>query len=328
MEDVGVVAIGRNEGERLMRCLASVVGQCAAVVYVDSGSTDDSVARAAAMGAEVVALNTSIPFTAARARNEGYARLRAMKPDIAFVQFVDGDCEVAAGWLAAGREALLASPRTAATCGRRRERHRDATIYNRLIDMDWAGEAGEVDFAGGDVMMRVAAFEQVGGYRAPMICCEDPEICVRLRSVGWKIVRLDREMTIHDAAMSRFGQWWKRMVRGGFAFALGRSIHRDAPGKPWARDVRRIWMWGVVLPLASGVGAWPTGGWSLLLLLGYPMWAWKVSRYRRRAHGDSRADAWLYGVFCMIGKFPEAAGMLSFHLDRLLGRQRGLIEYK
>ena len=46
LADVAVVAIGRNEGERLRACLASVVPLAACVVYVDSGSTDGSVAMA------------------------------------------------------------------------------------------------------------------------------------------------------------------------------------------------------------------------------------------------------------------------------------------
>src|SRR4051812_49502751 len=63
--DVGVVAIGRNEGERLGRCLRSVVGRVAAAVYVDSNSTDDSVGLARALGADVGRLDVSPPLPAA-----------------------------------------------------------------------------------------------------------------------------------------------------------------------------------------------------------------------------------------------------------------------
>ena len=45
MKDLGIVIIGRNEGDRLIRCIASV-GDEALVIYVDSGSTDESVAAA------------------------------------------------------------------------------------------------------------------------------------------------------------------------------------------------------------------------------------------------------------------------------------------
>src|SRR3990170_3982962 len=93
---LGIVAIGRNEGERLRACLRSVVGDNRVVVYVDSGSTDGSVEMARSMGAEVVELDLATPFTAARARNEGFHRLEQLNPNVAFVQFVDGDCEVVA----------------------------------------------------------------------------------------------------------------------------------------------------------------------------------------------------------------------------------------
>ena len=102
---VGVVVIGRNEGERLRRCLESVRGAAQAIVYVDSGSTDGSVALATGLGATVVALDMRRPFTAARARNEGMRRLQAIAPDLVFVQFVDGDCEMVAGWLPLARAA-------------------------------------------------------------------------------------------------------------------------------------------------------------------------------------------------------------------------------
>jgi len=46
-QDVAIVAIGRNEGERLKRCLRSVVGKARTVVYVDSGSADGSAEFAA-----------------------------------------------------------------------------------------------------------------------------------------------------------------------------------------------------------------------------------------------------------------------------------------
>ena len=56
---LAAVVIGRNEGDRLVRCLTSLKGQAAPVVYVDSGSTDGSVERARDMGAEVVSLDMS-----------------------------------------------------------------------------------------------------------------------------------------------------------------------------------------------------------------------------------------------------------------------------
>ena len=105
MKQVGCVVIGRNEGERLRACIESVLAQSRAVVYVDSGSSDDSVAIARSLGVATLELDPSRSFTAARSRNEGLQHLKST-PDIQFVQFVDGDCTLATGWLEAAIEVL------------------------------------------------------------------------------------------------------------------------------------------------------------------------------------------------------------------------------
>src|SRR5262249_7481885 len=234
MTTVGVVAIGRNEGERLQRCLDSVVGKAAAVVYVDSGSTDQSVVMARARGVATVELDMSIPFTAARARNEGFAKLLKVSPDVEFVQFVDADCEIVERWLEKAQEKLRARPDAAVVCGRRRERFPDASVYNQLCDLEWNTPLGETDACGGDALMRVQALRAVGGYRASLVAGEEPELCLRLRSTGWTIQRIGAEMTLHDASMTRFGQWGKRAVRARHAFAQVSWLHRSGPRRMWS----------------------------------------------------------------------------------------------
>ena len=118
---IGVVVIGRNEGARLKRCLESIVSEGVKVVYVDSGSTDDSVETARGLGAEVVELDMSIPFCAARARNAGYQRLVESSPYVSFVQFVDGDCELIDDWLGFAVESLLSLSDHAVVAGWLRE---------------------------------------------------------------------------------------------------------------------------------------------------------------------------------------------------------------
>jgi glycosyltransferase involved in cell wall biosynthesis len=324
---IGVVAIGRNEGERLRRCLESVVKQVEAVVYVDSGSTDDSVALARSLGVQTVALDLSTPFTAARARNAGFAQLQEVCPQVEFVQFVDGDCEIVAGWLELARQELEARPEVAVVCGRRRERFPDASPYNRLCDMEWDTPIGEAEACGGDALMRVKPLQEVGGYRASLIAGEEPEMCLRLREKGWKIVRLDAEMTLHDAAMTRFRQWYARNVRAGHAFAEVSWLHRRSPKRIWARETRSNWFWGLLLPLLALVPAYWTWGLSALLLLGYPVLAWRIYRGRRR-RGDDRKAARRYARFCVLGKFAQMVGQLRYHRHRLLGRQSTLIEHK
>jgi GT2 family glycosyltransferase len=325
--DIGVVAIGRNEGDRLRRCLESIGDRAAAVVYVDSGSTDGSVALAQARGVDTVALDLSIPFTAARARNAGFERLFQKHPAIAYVQFVDGDCEVVADWLERARQELETRPEVAVVCGRRRERFPEASIYNRLCDMEWNTPIGEAEACGGDALMRVEALRKIGGYRDSLIAGEEPEMCLRLRQAGHKVVRLEAEMTLHDAAMTRFGQFWKRNVRAGHAFAEVTWLHRGESLQIWRREMRSNWVWGLLVPLLAVLAAYPTYGLSLLLLLFYPLLGYRIFRYRRRC-ADSVSDARLYAVFVVIGKFAQAAGQVKYHVNRLLARRSALIEYK
>lgn len=313
---VGAVIIGRNEGARLVACLASFPAWVRPLVYVDSGSTDGSVAAARVAGAEVVALDMSQPFTAARARNAGFARLQELAaPD--FVQFVDGDCRIQPGWLEAAASFLSARPSVAVVCGRRREVHPEASIWNRLCDAEWDTPPGQAKACGGDALMRVAAVAAVGGYDPTLIAGEEPELCVRLRRAGWEVWRIDHEMTLHDAAMTRIGQWWKRTRRAGHAFAEGAAMHGAPPERHWVAETRRAVLWGLVLPLVTLLGLAVTP-WAGLLLLAYPL---QVLRLSRRI-GRERA------AFLVLGKFPEAQGVLEYHLNRLRKRRAGLIEYK
>ena len=324
---IGLVAIGRNEGPRLERCLRSVVGQVASAVYVDSGSTDGSVELAAGLGVEVVELDPSTPFTAARARNEGFARLLERDPEIELVQFVDGDCEVADGWLDRAAAELQSRPDVAVVCGRRRERDVDGSIYNRLIDLEWDTPVGEASACGGDSMMRVEPLRAAGGFNAALIAGEEPELCLRLRREGRKIVRIDAEMTRHDAAMTRLGQWWRRAVRCGHAYAEGAWMHGRSPERYNVRQVGSTLAWGVVLPVLAIAPAWVTNGWSLLGLLAYPLqWVRIAARQRRRDRSGS--DSRLYATSTVMGKFAQCVGIGLFALNLLRGRRAGLIEYK
>lgn len=320
-----MVAIGRNEGERLRRCLASVVSRAQPLVYVDSGSSDGSVEMARGFAAEVVALDMSLPFTAARARNAGWRRLLDAQADLEFIQFVDGDCEVCPGWLDEGHGFLAAHPDVAAVAGRNRERFPQRSIYNLLCDVEWrSGQAGPTRACGGNAMLRVNALRQSGGFREALIAGEEPELCVRLRAAGWRIWQLDTPMTLHDAAMTRFGQWWKRSMRTGFSYAEGASLHGSPPERLWVRESRSAWAWGLALPVVLLLSLAWLGPWMLLGFVAYPL---QILRLYLRTPGSARARLARAG-FLVLGKFAEAAGQLKFVMQRLAGARGRLIEYK
>jgi hypothetical protein len=282
---------------------------------------------ARSLGIAVVELDTSIPFTAARARNEGLARLRELHPGVACVQFIDGDCETFPGWLEEAEKTLEALPAAGVVWGGLRERFPEASIYNRLCDLEWYTPPGETHACGGIALMRVAALEQVGGFNPAIIAGEDTELCHRLRGAGWKIVRIAAEMARHDAAMTHFGQWWKRAVRTGHAYAQVSALHRGTASPMWIRESRSAWFWGLALPMIVLVAAPFTAGLSLVLLLGYGLLAWRVYRHRRRG-GDARAHAAVYAGFCILAKFAHVLGHLRYLRCRLLRQPSLLLEYK
>ena len=322
----GVVVIGRNEGDRLARCLRSLSG-AKAVVYVDSGSTDGSVELATEHGADVVLLSLDRPFTAARARNAGWRRLAEALPGLERVQFVDGDCEVAPGWLAAGDRSLDLRPDVAVVCGRRRERHPEHSVYNRLCDLEWDTPTGETGSCGGDALMRVGALRQVGGFDDSLIAGEEPELCARLRAAGWKVLRIPEEMTLHDAAMTRLAQWWRRTVRTGYGLAEVARRGAASNDRTWTRTVRSNFFWALAVPLLALAAALVSSWLGIAALAGYPALALRIDRHRRR-RGDSPADARLYAAFNALAKFPMALGQARYYRNHLLGRTQALIEYK
>jgi GT2 family glycosyltransferase len=327
VEEVGLVAIGRNEGEHLHQCLLSALGKVAQIVYVDSGSSDGSVELARSLGVAVVELDLTIPFTAARARNAGFDRLLHLRPQIEFVQFVDGDCEIAANWLESAHRELVAQPDLAVVCGRRRERFPEASIYNQLCDMEWDTPVGDVKACGGDAMFRVNAFQAVNGFNSTLIAGEEPELCVRLRQKGWRIFRLTAEMTLHNAQMTRFSQWWKRTWRAGYAYAEGSWLHGDAPECHWVKESQSIWLWGLLIPLLAGAMIWPTRGLSLLLFGLYPLTGIRIF-LKMQSQGIQARQAALYAFSCVLGKFPQLGGATNFWRNRWLGKNSRIIEYK
>lgn len=299
-DPVAAVVIGRNEGERLRACLQTVAPLVDRLVYVDSGSTDGSLELAAHFGAHTISLTPDKPFTAARGRNAGMAWLARHHPEIALVQLIDGDCELDAGWLDAARAALAELPAAAIVCGRRRERHPDASVYNALCDREWDTPIGEVTTCGGDALVRADAFAAVGGFSPELIAGEEPDLCYRLRLAGWRIWRIDAEMTRHDAAMTRVAEWWQRNKRSGYAYAEG-WLRRGAGDPAPRRRVVNNLIWAQPL-------AW----------LFWPVLWWRVYR---------RSDA-AYATHIVLGKLPHVQGTLRFWFDCLSARNGKLIEYK
>lgn len=326
MFDIGVVIIGRNEGQRLKNCIRSLAVHSLKIVYVDSNSSDDSVAYVREQGFDVVELDMSIPFSAARARNEGYAFLLERYPGIEFIQFVDGDCEVCENWIEAAHQYLVNNPQLASVCGRRRERFPEKTIYNKLCDIEWDTPIGSAKATGGDFMCRKQALLDVDGFNPQVIAGEEPEMCFRMRVKGWQIERLDQDMTLHDANMTSLQQWWKRCERSGHAYAQGFFMHGRGPEKYCMIALARILIWSLLIPLSILLSAAFISVWLLWVFCIYPIKIKKMSKVHTKRFGAS--VGWAYSASLMFCKFPQLCGVISFLYKYFTGQRFNIIEYK
>jgi GT2 family glycosyltransferase len=326
-ERIGAVVIGRNEGQRLVNCLESLRQVVDRVVYVDSGSTDGSIARARGLGVDCCELDALQPFTAGRARNAGFRRLLELCPDVEFVQFVDGDCAVAAGWIEAAVACLECNPTVGAVGGRRREIRPDASPYNRVTDMEWntaIGEGGN----GGDVMFRTSAFLAARGFRETMIAGEEPELYLRIRRCGFHDLRIEGEMTLHDAGLERFGQWWCRNVRSGHAYAESVFLHGGEPERFFRRQLLSIIGW-TIGPTLMTLSLMRITTWAILL----PIVSYGVLWFRIFRDGLDRSDrgvhAMLFATAGVVGKFAQFQGASLFVWNQFVRKRRTrLIEYR
>lgn len=321
MSVVAAVVIGRNEGARLERCLNTLRDQLDQIVYVDSGSTDGSVAFARSLGVTVVELDTSVPFTAARARNAGFEAVQGAD----YVQFVDGDCGVVEYWIEKAAEALDNNANIAIVTGWRSEIAPGDSVYNAMAEVEWHRPAGDINACGGDMMVRTEVFSALGGFNPRVIASEDDEFCLRVGKAGHRVVRLPEQMTRHDAAITRFSAWWKRTIRNGHGFAEVGRMHDPH----FKRERQRVWIYGGLLPLVLIVSL-ILGFWAgVILVLAVYGWNWArtaegLEQYESLPKGTARHHA----VFLTLSKIPNMIGMLTYHHRRLRGADATIIEYK
>ncbi len=323
---VGAVIIGRNEGERLGRCIESVKSQVEHIVYVDSNSSDGSVVLAEGIGVDVICL-TDGPFTAARGRQAGLESLVGKIDGLRYVLFIDGDCILREGWLVRACEYLEANERVAGVCGRRREEYPEKTIYNSLVDVDWNIPVGDVAYFGGDSVVRVEAMYEVGGWPIKLIAGEEPDMCFRMEACGWRIVCIDYDATLHDVAMTRFIEYWQRSIRSGHAYIEVGLRNRHSGGRRWLRMVASIVTYGLIWPIVMLISAfifWPI---TILILLLYVRLFVLLMRYCRSWHYSVRVSM-IYAVLNIVCKFSGAIGVWRFIIGRLSKKRSTIIEYK
>jgi cellulose synthase/poly-beta-1,6-N-acetylglucosamine synthase-like glycosyltransferase len=326
---LSLVVIGRNEGQRLVRCLESVelmrlpLGDTE-LIYVDSASSDSSVERALRYNAKVLSLQSAHP-NAAAARNLGWHAARAE-----IVMFLDGDTVLDRDFVADSIGAF-SDPLIAVVFGHRRELNPRASLYNRVVDLDWMTTPGPAEFCGGDALIRRQILESVGGYDDQLIAGEEPELCRRIRAAGYLVLHVDRPMSLHDLGMTRFSQYWRRGLRSGYAYAEVSRRYRGTDLPLWSHESRRnLLQGGAMLAIVVGAPLLAIAGQSLVplfaaIIVVCVLVARTALRYQWKAR--SLTTRLLYGLHSHLGHIPILFGQLKYHLDRYLGKRAQLIEY-
>ena len=326
---VSVVIIGRNEGQRLRRCITSVQQAYWSALapelwYVDSRSTDDSLALAQALGAQVLLLPSGA-LCAAKARNLGWQAAAGE-----FILFLDGDTELHTDFVQHALTALHDRSLCAAW-GHRRESNPQQSLYTRVLDLDWIYPIGITPYFGGDVLVRRSALSQVGGFDATLNAGEEPELCARLRAKGWKILHLDVPMTRHDLAVRSFKAYARRCYRSGIAYAEVTHRMRTLGDALWQHEARRdlvhgqLYMAAPLLLLLAFV-LHPLVG-AALALMGVTVLLRSAWRSRARAEGKVRL-ALQYAVHSHVQKIPALFGQLAWRLAHARKQRLALVDYK
>jgi cellulose synthase/poly-beta-1,6-N-acetylglucosamine synthase-like glycosyltransferase len=327
---VSVVVIGRNEGERLRRCLQSVFameqsGFEIEVIYVDSGSTDGSTELAQSMGAQAISLKPERP-SAALGRNAGW---RAATGDI--VLFLDGDTILHPRFVVDSLPEFE-NPLIAVVWGHRRELYPERSIYIRTLDLDWIYSAGPTLYCGGDALFRREVLARVEGFDETLIAGEEPELCRRIAALGFTIQHVDRPMTGHDLAIHHWRQYWKRSTRAGHAFAEVSERFRGSSQSFWTEESRANRNRALILCGLPFVGvaaslllrtAWPL----VLVLLFFALLAMR-SAWKARWKSKDIIALTAYGIHSHLQQIPIYVGQLQFRMNHRRGKRAMLVEYK
>jgi glycosyltransferase involved in cell wall biosynthesis len=328
-KSLSIVVIGRNEGQRLARCLDSIRAvrgfESVQLIYVDSASTDGSPELASRYGAEVVVIHPERP-TAAAGRNAGWCRATEE-----LILFLDGDTILNPDFPLAALEAMAADRRISAVWGHRREINPAISIYTRVLDLDWVYRPGIMEACGGDVLMRRSALMEVGGFDDQLIAGEEPELCRRLRARGNLILHIDQPMTRHDLHITRWSQYWKHALRAGYAYAQISDRFRHSDDPLWIGDARRgiilgcFWAGSLAVALIAEIydPYLPLAVWLVLFLTASVRSAWKA-----RWKCNNPFTLLLYGIHSHLQHIPIVCGQVEYFLDKRGKRQRQLIEYK
>lgn len=265
MITVGIKAL--NEEAKIARAIASAQQAVApfggVVVLADSGSRDATVEIGRRAGIIVVQLAD----TSERCCGAG-AQLAFQHADAEFFCLIDGDMELAPGFLDAALAVLRAHPRVAGVGGQVTERNLSSQEF-RIKAAAMAGEAhrraGLVDRLDGGGVYRTAAIRDVGYFGDRNLhSFEEFDLAARLSAAGWQLMRVDAASVFHDGHSGGYPLIARRL-RSGYLDGAGEVLRAGIGAKHFGYVLRHLGH----LRWAAAIGGW----WLVVLasLLCWPL---------------------------------------------------------
>lgn len=334
MERTGIVIIGRNEAHHLEWSLRSVLHEGLPCVYADCLSRDASLPIARKLKIPVVMVSGEM-LTAAKARNTGFNCLTAQFPSLEYIQFLDGDCQLKANWIATAVKILDENPRLAAISGILEERYPHAGLFHRLAAIEWHLAFQAPHRCGGVTLFRASALRDADGFNDVIRAGEEPELCHRLRQRGWEFKKVELPMATHDLGHASWRTWCRRQMRNGGGALQVYRLHAHEPQPLLRSYLFSIALWTLAGPLtaliatvAAGLAVGFAAGLIVLMAacLGYVWQAWRIRAYVRR-HGIGNS-ALVYSCMALAGKFPELLGVLFYTFEERFKGKPSLLSQK
>lgn len=301
------VVIGYNEAPCLSACLKSVHaarfdGFDYELLYVDGGSTDDSIQVAYEARADLV-LGGDRQRRAAENRNLG---LRHAQGE--YVQFLDGDMVLDPEWPLEARQVLESNPDVAVVFGRLEEQRKGA-LYE-AFQIDWEQPEGETLYCGGAALFVREAIQKAGGFPEDVAYGEEPLLCWRLRNeFSHKIYHSRAKMADHDLAYKGFRDYHRRNIRVGRAFAEIASRCRGSKDPFWSAEQNASARWGIGLVVLALMLLAPS---SVLRVLVVSFMLGVILRkaLQVKMRGRSWRVALIYALHTYLAKIGIAWGIL------------------
>lgn len=217
MTDVAVVLISKNQVWNIARLIESVLKEAACnllgeILLVDSASTDETVETASRYPIRVLRLWPDQRLTAAAGRYVGYQHTSG-----AYVLFLDGDMELCQGWLEKALQVMKNAADVAVVTSQVIDLPKVAAFHAKppLKEKDTA-VGREVAYGGGAALYRRAVLEEVGTFNPYLYSDEEPDLCIRIRHAGYRVIQLEYPIAYHysdpDKAFPTLVGRWKRKL--------------------------------------------------------------------------------------------------------------------